>query len=361
IQLGVDSRIAADGLYQIVSAGVAGSQAIGVLEASIKAGIAGLTSTATAADTITTVLNSFSFAATDAATVAGKLFQVVKDGKTTFEEIASTIGQVAPLAAAAGVSFDEMAAVVATLTKSGVRTAQSMTALRGIIAALIKPTGDAEAKLQSILGGSVEQALQQRGLVGVLDQILAFARGQGDVVTALGEIFTEIEGLAGLSVFAKDNLQGLREELLRVSQAGAGTLEEVFAIQNRTISRQFALLTNTVFNSFKQAVFEVRERIVGVLAAIREWIGANQEAFQSMIRFTLLVTGLAAGLVTLGSVLRVVGFALGGLAVSTRLINVAALPLVSTLTVMRSTMNAVAAATTFLSTRFVAEIGRAHV
>lgn len=69
--------------YQIVSAGYDGAAGMKLLETATKAATAGVTSTETAADGITTVLNAFKLEASEADTVADALFTTVRLGKPT--------------------------------------------------------------------------------------------------------------------------------------------------------------------------------------------------------------------------------------------------------------------------------------
>ncbi len=117
VRFGEGTDTISKGLYDILSASVAPKKALDVLTVSVKAAKAGFTTTAIAADAITTVLNSYNLEAERATDVSHKLFAIVKRGKTTFEELAPNIGKVASLANTAGVSFDELGATIATLTR----------------------------------------------------------------------------------------------------------------------------------------------------------------------------------------------------------------------------------------------------
>jgi len=103
------------GLYQIISAGITDTaDSLYVLEIASRAAVAGLTDTFTSADALTTVLNAFQLEASEAERVADIFFATIKEGKTTFPELAGAIGNVATTAALAGVSMEEMGAAIAT-------------------------------------------------------------------------------------------------------------------------------------------------------------------------------------------------------------------------------------------------------
>ncbi len=128
-QFGQSKETLAKGLFDILSAGVDAAGSIKVLEVASKAAVGGFTSVAVAVDGMTTLLNSYGLEAMDATRVSDVMFQVVKDGKITFEELAENIGKLAPTAKAAGLSLEEMGAVVAAIVKVE-KPERAMTALR---------------------------------------------------------------------------------------------------------------------------------------------------------------------------------------------------------------------------------------
>lgn len=129
-------------LYQIVSAGYDGAEGLRLLETASKAAVAGVTDTTTAADGLTTVMNAWGYESSQATEVADIMFQTVKLGKTTFDQIAGSISQVASIASASGISFEEISAAIASLTKQGVPTAQAMTQIRSAIIGVTETLGD---------------------------------------------------------------------------------------------------------------------------------------------------------------------------------------------------------------------------
>ncbi|GAG95650.1 unnamed protein product, partial [marine sediment metagenome] len=110
VEFGESTQTLSKGLYDILSASIPPAEALGVLEVSAKAAAAGITDTGVAADAITTILNSYGMSADQAGMVSDKLFAIVKEGKTTFAELAPSIGKVAATASMAGLSFDDLGA-----------------------------------------------------------------------------------------------------------------------------------------------------------------------------------------------------------------------------------------------------------
>ena len=94
----------AEGFYQLLSASVAAEDAMYVLEVSAKAASAGMASTFTAVDAITTVLNAYSIDAEKAGIISDIMFKTVEKGKLTFEQLAAGMGGSIATAAAASAS-----------------------------------------------------------------------------------------------------------------------------------------------------------------------------------------------------------------------------------------------------------------
>jgi len=119
----------ADGLYQVLSAGVPRENAIEFLRVATEAAVGGVTDVKTSVDGLTTVLNAYGMAASDATQASDILFNVVKDGKVNYEELSENIGKIAPTAKVAGVGIQDLSAMIATLVKVE-KPERAMTALR---------------------------------------------------------------------------------------------------------------------------------------------------------------------------------------------------------------------------------------
>ena len=145
--------------YDIASAGFSGvEENIKVLDSTTRLAIAGLTDAATAADLVTTALNSYGLGADDAEAVSDKLFTTVRLGKTRIVELAESLGNVASTASSAGVPLDELLATISALTRNGVKTADAMTAVQAVVSAIAAPAGVAAKALEDA-GISLDQGL----------------------------------------------------------------------------------------------------------------------------------------------------------------------------------------------------------
>lgn len=280
--MGKDATDAAAALYDILSSGVAPDNAITVLEQSSKAAIAGVTDTKTAAGLGVAVVNAYGLEIGALGGVYDKLFIAVRDGVTTFPELAQGLGQVLPVAAGANVQIGEVAAAVAELTKAGIKTPQAITGLRGAITALSAPAPEAKKQLD-------ELGISWRGLTHTLSDIAALRLDP----EALRAIIPDVEARTAVLSLTQ-HLQGLREEVLRMDES-AGAMDAAYDKMRNSPQQKI--------NEFKAAWAEMNitlgEAVANALPLVQA-LGGLVNAFNKLpdpVKQTLATFGLLAGLV----------------------------------------------------------------
>lgn len=194
-----------DALYFITSAGLEGKQAMDALDASAKASAAGLGSTATVADMVTSAMGAYATSGLSAATATDVLTAAVREGKAEPDEMAASLGKVLPIASAMHVKFQDVAGAVAVMSRSGLDASESTTALRGMLSALLKPTKEAEDALNGVglTSEGLRQTLGEQGLLPTLQ--LLQQRFNGDS-TAMSQVFGDVRGLTGvMNILGQDS------------------------------------------------------------------------------------------------------------------------------------------------------------
>lgn len=232
-QIPVAANDSAKALYQIVSAGHDGADAMNILEVSAKAAIGGVTNTATAADAITTVLNSYKMSASEAGIVSDQLFMTAKLGKTTIGELGQSIAQVVPIAASYGVEIDQVLAAVASLTKQGTPTAQAMTQIRASIVGVSKVLGD----------GAFEGRTFQEALTTV-------AEHAGGSESKLRALIPEIEAINGVLGLTGNNAKAAASDLNELGNS-LGASEVAFRTMQESADNQLQLLQNNIIATLR--------------------------------------------------------------------------------------------------------------
>nr|DAW20817.1 MAG TPA: minor tail protein [Caudoviricetes sp.] len=272
-EIPIGATEAAKALYQIVSAGQEGANAMKVLEVSAKAAVGGVTETATAADTITTLLNAYHLSASEAESISDKLFTTVRLGKTTMTELGASIAQAAPTAAAYGVSMNELLGAVATLTKQGVPTAIAMTQINAAITEAVNVLGDS--------------AFEGRTFAEALGEIRDSADGS---MTALKGSITNIRALKGALGLTGDAASTAKSDLEAMANA-TGAAESAFQKMNNTAGASAERLKS----HFQAAIMPIASTTKSVSKFITDSLN---RAFDTgaMEDFAVTLAGLVAGI-----------------------------------------------------------------
>jgi len=299
VEFGESTETLSKGLYDILSASIPPAEAMYVLEVSAKAAAAGLTDTGVAADAVTTILNSYGFEAEDAGRVSDVLFAIVKEGKTTFAELAPSIGKVAATASMAGLDFEDLGASIATLTRAGIRTEEAMTAINGVLIAFLKPTDEAVEAAKEFGLELNTNTLRTLGMTGVMEKLTNATAEQ------LAAIFPNIRGLKGMAAALGDTEGYAKSYALMLDSAGL--TQEAFAKQSATLNfalkqlkSMFEILKVTVGDALAPAVKDITEKVMGVLKKVKEWTEANKPLTETIVKWA---AGIGVALLVLGPLL----------------------------------------------------------
>jgi len=273
VEFGESTETLSKGMYDILSASVAPEKAMGVLATAAKAAIGGFTSTAVAADAITTVLNSYGMSADQATVISDKMFATVKRGKLTYEELAGSIGKASATAAIAGLSLDELLASVSTITRAGIRSDIAMTGVIGTLQSFMKPSDDG-AKLARQLGFELSTAtLKAEGLAGV------FKRLNGLTAEQLATLFPNIRGLKGVAAAMQDQAGFAKDLAMMVNSAGMA--EEAFGKASDTTAFQLSRLKEGLL----EVVRTVGDALLPVVRRLADWVTGLSGRFKELLEW----------------------------------------------------------------------------
>ena len=288
--LGVDAVESAKALYQAISAGVPKDNAIEFLRIATEAAIGGITSTEVAVDGLSTVINAFKLPLSDTQRVADLMFQTVKGGKTTFEELSAALFNVAPIAAASGVSFDEVSAALATMTKQGVPTKIATTQLRQAMVTLQKPTEDMNKVIKDLGYESGQTMLEELGLAEALNQLRDATGGSNE---KLMKMFGSVEAGAAVLSLTGDNAQMFAADLDAMAQS-EGAATAAFQEMEKSASRQMEALKNSaqgVAISIGNVLLPVLTDLLGMIKPIIQGVIAWSKEHPSLTK--VIVAGTA--------------------------------------------------------------------
>ena len=269
----------AKALYQIVSAGHDGADAMNILKVSAKAAIDGVTETATSADAITTILNAYKKGASEAESVSDMLFTTAKLGKTTMGELGKSIAQAAPIASSFGIDIEDVLAAVVSITKQGVPTAEAMTKIRAAIMGTANHLGDA-----AFSGRSFQEALQ-----------LIYNEANGST-TKMKELLGTDEALQAALMITGQNAVGAASDLDQMKNA-TGAAEAAFKEMSSSTENQMKLLSNNITAALRPLGQEILKEISSAAQSMNEAFadGSAQEALKEIGALIVVVTTALAG------------------------------------------------------------------
>ncbi|MBD9499939.1 phage tail tape measure protein [Pseudomonas sp. PDM17] len=290
VDMGRDAAQSADALNDILSSGVSENNGLSVLALSTKAAIAGLTETKTAAAGGLAVVNAYGEGIENLGLRYDQMFLAVRDGVTTFPELAQFLGDVLPTAKAAGVGFDEVSAAIARMTIAGIRTPTAVTALKGAINALAAPTPDAQKKMD-------ELGITWKGLTATLEDIASRKLG----LDAMRQLIPDVEARTAVLSLTQD-IKAMRDEVTAMGTAG-GAMESAYDKMSSTPQADL--------DRFNAALAETKLQLGEAATAflpVIEGVGGLLNGFNSLpapLRTMIaLVAATAIGAGTLGSALR---------------------------------------------------------
>jgi len=236
-QFGRSANEAADALFFITSAGLRGTAAVEVLEASLKGAAIGLGDTKTIADLATSAVNAYGEANLGGAQAVDVLTEAVREGKLEPAELAGAMGQVLPIASNLGVSFQEVGAAFAAMSRTGTDASQASTQLRGILNALVKPTSEAERTLAG-MGLSAEglrDQIREQGLLATLETLTEAFDGN---IEATASVFGNVRALTGILDLMGANVEDTRKIFANMTD-DVSVLDDALGVVQETASFKF--------------------------------------------------------------------------------------------------------------------------
>lgn len=329
----------ATGMYNALSAGVDRNALVEFMEAAAKVAVADGSEISVAVDGVTTVLNAFGIKADQTAQVVDLMFQTVRQGKTTFGELAANLSNTAGAAAAAEIPLDQILAHIATLTAQGTPTAQATTQIRQSIIGLNKALGDGWAAtmsyqeaLRKVWEQSGESQTELLKQVGSTEAMMAVLGGVGQNADFAAQKLRAMEDAAGAADIAFQQVDQFREwpraiESARsaLSRLGEIITESIAPVVNDIAAQINQWTSNEVFwEGLRAKLQDGGDKLrAGFLTAlevagnIKDALASGASGFGTLITAslisgsTLAVNTLVAGIKASLSVWKLVGDIIG--------------------------------------------------
>jgi len=301
-ETGVSANDAADALFFITSAGLRGSEAMDVLNASLKASAVGLGETKIVADLATSAMNAYGSQVLSASDATDVMVAAVREGKLEAAELAASMGRVLPIASNMGVSFGEVGAAFAALSRTGTNAAEAATQVRGIFASLLKPTTDAEQALKQmgLSSAGLRKSLKEDGLLATLEILKANFEGND---TAAQRVFGNVRALSGVMDLLGANVDTTRQIFDNMTKTQGATAK---AFEATSKSASFKLQKS--LNELRVAFTELGGEL---LKTFLPYIKAASKALMNLFKgFQELSPEAKKAIIILGGIITVLGPAL---------------------------------------------------
>lgn len=266
----------AEATYQAISASVNTADAAAFAGTATKLAVGGFTSATTAVDVLTTAINSYGLAASDATQLSDYLITTQNLGKTSVDQLAQSVGKVIPLASAYNVQMDNLSSAYAVLTANGIATAESGTYLKSMLSELGDTGSDISEVLLNSTGKTFAQLMEQGYSLGDVMSMLGDAV-DGDS-TAFNALWSSTEaGIGALSLFnaGADKYNSVLDSM----RTSAGATEKAYSTMADTTDKSKQRMENA-FNNLKisvgdvlnPALTQVYEGFTGVFAGMSDFV-----------------------------------------------------------------------------------------
>jgi TP901 family phage tail tape measure protein len=274
--LGVDAKASAEGLYEAFQADIPKGNAIEFLGTATKTAIGGLTSTTSAVNALTNVINAYGLDVGRSEEISDKLFTTVLYGKASFDQLGASLSGATVPAAAMGVKFEEVLAMITQITSQGTSTSEAITQIERSIQSLINPSEEMVAVFKQLGVEGGRQAIAQFGLVGTLERVRqAYAGNDAALVKATGSVIA-LQAVLGTT---GSKLERTEKAFDQVTNS-AGATERAFKANSDTVASSL--------NAIKSSVTLLIEQLEGSLGVIK--------AFSEGLRGAVLLAQQAASI-----------------------------------------------------------------
>lgn len=290
----------AEATYQAISASVNTADAAAFAGTATKLAVGGFTSATTAVDVLTTAINAYGLAASDATQLSDYLITTQNLGKTSVDQLAQSVGKVIPLASAYNVQMDNLSSAYAVLTANGIATAESGTYLNSMLNELGDTGSGVSEVLLNSTGKTFAQLMEQGYSLGDVMAMLGNAV-DGDS-TAFNALWNSTEaGIGALSLFnaGADKYNSVLESM----RTSAGATEKAYSTMADTTDKSKQRMENA-FNNLKisvgdvlnPALTQVYEGFTNVFAGMSDFVDEHPAVVAAISAIAVGVGGFTGAL-----------------------------------------------------------------
>ena len=317
-EIGESPTLVAKAFYQAISAGYSPEEAVKFLKEAGKAAIAGVSDIFTSVDLGTSIKNAFGLSAKDMRRVYDVIFQSIRKGKTTFNEINAGMEQILSSAAAARLKFEDVMAAMTQMTlTAGTKAPQAFTDLKYAIDALVSPSDQAKKVMRQLVeeGLLPEEinvtTLRTKGLIGTMEMLRKALLQLDEVQRA--EVISKIFGSQEAQKFVNDFIVHGNQyiKMLKTIEHSHGAAEKAFQKMKQTASQAWNELKSQASSLAIAIGDSLLPEITSLLQAFKKGLEPITAFAQKHKTLTATIVGGLAVFSALVAVIGGLGFAIG--------------------------------------------------
>lgn len=310
-----ETGLAADnlqgGLYQVLSSFGTTDNPLMKLELSAKMSKAGMASVMESIDLVSAVTKGYGDTSDAAARkVADMAFQAVKDGRTTFPELAASMGRVVPIAAAMGVSQQELFTGFSTLTGVTGNAAEVSTQMSAVLVSMATPT---ELMTDTVKKLGFASASSMLRAVGMQKSMVMLSQAVGGSTDKMAEMLGRKEAIVGALAMVGGQADVFRQKFGQMGES-IGALDAAYKEQTEGINasgEKWERMKRKLFNVvvvIGDRLLPIFEKLMGkyIVPLLDKLANMDDATMESGMRFLAMAAAIGPVLTALGSVLTTV-------------------------------------------------------
>lgn len=249
------------------------TEAEALLKGFAKEAVAGQTDIQSAAKLTIAILNTFQLPVSELGRIQDVMFQIVRKGIISYEELSNTIGRALPATRRAGQEFEQLGGMIAFLTKNGLSAAMAATSAARAMEAFAHPK---TVQRMEKMGITVKDAAGNfRPMNDVITELGKKLEGlpQPEKVGILQDLFKSSGGTIQARRFFDVVLSGNKQlaeynELVGHMVNSTGVFEEAYGEMSSTTVSQTQILKN----QWELIKLEIGQALLPVLQLLISWL-----------------------------------------------------------------------------------------
>ena len=309
-----DGAISASaGLYELVSAGYEGADALSVFAVINKTAEAGLADMATTTRAVASTLLAYALTGEESAwRVSNSLTRAVQVGVGSMEAFANSLPETRATGNLLGINFEELDFSVARLTQLGFSASEAGTRVKNMVSKLGNPTEDIQKLYDTIGVAGGKELIARFGLIEGLIKLRELVTTEDEILGLFGEK-RATEGFASLTNNINETRGAVKYFFSDLDNATMNAWTE----QSKSFGFAFDLMTSAMQGASIVIGNEILPLFKPLVENLTSFFLSIAQANPNVVRFGVVLGGLAIALPPLiwlfGSLLSPIGLVIGAI------------------------------------------------